>query len=123
MSDELKSAVAVVKASLKRDLKHGEQLKHATLGPVTFTESCAELEKRVGFDATSIHVEHGGECKEVSVSMIHRTLPSGHVIKMQPESQKILDVIREAHDFLDHDQVKSASTMIDNLKKHIHFTA
>ena len=116
MSTELKTVLKDVEAALKRSLKHGEVLQHVTLGKVTYSESCAELEKRVGFDETSIHVEHEGECKEVSLGMIRRTLPDGRVIRMQADTDKLALAMAGAEEFLGFtENVKSATPIVKEL--------
>jgi len=117
MSAQLKSLVKDIELALKRDLKEGEKLRHISLGPVVFSDHCAELERRVGHDCTSVHVEHEGDCKEVSLAMIVRTLPDGREIRLQEETPELLETLERAKELLSReDVVISAVPMINALE-------
>jgi hypothetical protein len=116
MSTELKTLVTDIEAALKRDLKEGEKLRHITLGPVVFSDHCAELERRVGHDRTSVHVEHEGDCKEVSLAMLVRTLPDGREIRLQEESPELLETLERAKELLAReDVVMSVAPLVTSL--------
>lgn len=116
MSTELKTLVADIESALKRDLKDGEKLRHITLGPVVFSDHCAELERRVGHDRTSVHVEHEGDCKEVSLAMLVRTLPDGREIRLQEETPELLETLERAKELLGReDVVMSVAPLVTSL--------
>jgi len=112
MSTALKTLVEDIERALKRDLKDGEKLRHITLGPVVFTDSCAELERRVGHDRTSVHVEHEGNCKEVSLAMIVRTLEDGREIRLQEETPELMETLERAKELLAREDVVMSAVPI-----------
>ena len=118
MSTALKTLIDDIERALKRDLKDGEKLRHITLGPVVFSDHCSELERRVGHDSTSVHVEHEGDCKEVSLAMIVRTLEDGREIRLQEETLELMETLERAKELLAReDVVMSAVPLISSLEQ------
>lgn len=56
----------------KADIKIGDRLDHLILGEVEYSKECARLEEANPEDS-SLHVEHEGEIKEVSLSCVERS--------------------------------------------------
>jgi hypothetical protein len=86
-----------IEFTLKRSLFSGEKLRHRILGPVTFTEACKKMEEKDGMHQ-SLYVEHEGEIKEVSLSLIERNTPAGMVYRMNrldPQLNEVLEATNE----------------------------
>lgn len=84
-----------VKFCLKSNLVAGEKLQHRHLGPVTFTDACAEMEKRDG-KIDTLYIEHDGEIKEVTLKLIERDTPEGQVLRMTDAYPELTELIRIA---------------------------
>lgn len=112
MSIALKSLLKDVKFAMKRDLKPGEKLTHVNLGTCSFTESCAEMEKRDGTMST-LHIDHHNDIKEISLNLITRELPTGRVVRLQEETPELVAAIAEADEFLHSEAVRAAEPMIE----------